>query len=263
MNILEEIVGHKKDEVKKLKKKYSLLSFEEMEFFEKPALKLKNFIPSDSLGIIAEIKKASPSKGIIRGEFNHLKIAETYFSENVSAISVLTDENFFKGNINFLKDIAVIKQRPLLRKDFIIDEHQVYESKGAGADIILLISEILSKQQIQEFTCAAKELGMDVLLELHSKEQLSKIDFELNTIIGINNRNLEDFSVNLETTKQISSEIPSEVLIISESGIHNKENINFLRKTKINAILVGEHLMSSENISESLKQLKEWCLVES
>ncbi|OGU30687.1 MAG: hypothetical protein A2057_03450 [Ignavibacteria bacterium GWA2_35_9] len=263
MNILEEIVGHKKDEVKKLKKKYSLLSFEEMEFFEKPALKLKNFIPSDSLGIIAEIKKASPSKGIIRGEFNHLKIAETYFSENVSAISVLTDENFFKGNINFLKDIAVIKQRPLLRKDFIIDEHQVYESKGAGADIILLISEILSKQQIQEFTCAAKELGMDVLLELHSKEQLSKIDFELNTIIGINNRNLEDFSVNLETTKQISSEIPGEVLIISESGIHNKENINFLRKTKINAILVGEHLMSSENISESLKQLKEWCLVES
>ena len=263
MNILEEIVGHKKDEVKKLKKKYSLLSFEEMEFFEKPALKLKNFIPSDSLGIIAEIKKASPSKGIIRGEFNHLKIAETYFSENVSAVSVLTDENFFKGNINFLKDIAVIKQRPLLRKDFIIDEHQVYESKGAGADIILLISEILSKQQIQEFTCAAKELGMDVLLELHSKEQLSKIDFELNTIIGINNRNLEDFSVNLETTKQISSEIPGEVLIISESGIHNKENINFLRKTKINAILVGEHLMSSENISESLKQLKEWCLVES
>ena len=263
MNILEEIIEYKKDEVKKLKKKYSLLSFEEMEFFEKPALKLKNFIPSDSLGIIAEIKKASPSKGIIRGEFNHLKIAETYFSENVSAISVLTDENFFKGNINFLKDIAVIKQRPLLRKDFIIDEHQVYESKGAGADIILLISEILSKQQIQEFTCAAKELGMDVLLELHSKEQLSKIDFELNTIIGINNRNLEDFSVNLETTKQISSEIPGEVLIISESGIHNKENINFLRKTKINAILVGEHLMSSENISESLKQLKEWCLVES
>lgn len=263
MNILEEIIEYKKDEVKKLKKKYSLLSFEEMEFFEKPALKLKNFIPSDSLGIIAEIKKASPSKGIIRGEFNHLKIAETYFSENVSAISVLTDENFFKGNINFLKDIAVIKQRPLLRKDFIIDEHQVYESKGAGADIILLISEILSKQQIQEFTCAAKELGMDVLLELHSKEQLSKIDFELNTIIGINNRNLEDFSVSLETTKQISSEIPGEVLIISESGIHNKENINFLRKTKINAILVGEHLMSSENISESLKQLKEWCLVES
>ena len=263
MNILEEIIEYKKDEVKKLRRKYSLLSFGEMEFFEKPALKLKNFIPSDSLGIIAEIKKASPSKGIIRGEFNHLKIAETYFSENVSAVSVLTDENFFKGNINFLKDIAAIKQRPLLRKDFIIDEHQVYESKGAGADIILLISEILSKQQIQEFTCAAKELGMDVLLELHSKEQLSKIDFELNTIIGINNRNLEDFSVNLETTKQISSEIPGEVLIISESGIHNKENINFLRKTKINAILVGEHLMSSENISESLKQLKEWCLVES
>lgn len=263
MNILEEIIEYKKDEVKKLKKNYSLSSFEEMEFFENPLLKLENFLNLDSLGIIAETKKASPSKGIIRGEFNHLKIAEIYFKEEVTAVSVLTDEKFFKGNINYLKDIAAIKQRPLLRKDFIIDEHQVYESKGAGADIILLICETLSKQQIQELTCAAKELGMDVLLELHSKEQLQKIDFDLNTIIGINNRNLEDFSINLETTKQIASEIPNKVIVVSESGIHNKENIEFLKSTKIKAILVGEHLMSSKNISESLKQLKEWCSLES
>lgn len=263
MNILEEIIEYKKDEVKKLKKNYSLSSFTEMQFFEYPILKLENFLSTDSLVIIAEIKKASPSAGVIREDFDHLKIAEIYFKGNVSAVSVLTDEKFFKGNINYLKDIATIKQRPLLRKDFIIDEHQVYESKGAGADIILLICETLSKQQIQELTCATKELGMDVLLELHSKEQLSKINFELNTIIGINNRNLEDFSVNLEITKQITSEIPDEVIVISESGIHNKEDIEFLKNTKTNAILVGEHLMSSENISESLKQLKEWCSLES
>jgi indole-3-glycerol phosphate synthase len=263
MNILEEIIEYKKDEVKKLKKNYSLSSFEEMEFFENSILKLGNFLSPDSLGIIAEIKKASPSAGIIKEDFDHLKIAEIYFGGDVTAVSVLTDKKFFKGNINYLKDIAAIKQRPLLRKDFIIDEHQVYESKGAGADIILLICEVLSKQQIQELTCASKELGMNILLELHSKEQLHKIDFELNTIIGINNRNLEDFSVNLETTKQIAMEIPNNVIIVSESGVSKKGDITFLKSTKTKAILVGEHLMSSENISESLKQLKEWCSLES
>jgi indole-3-glycerol phosphate synthase len=262
MNILEEIIEHKKDEVNKLKKKFSLRSFEEMAFYEKPALKLKDFIASDSLGIIAEIKKASPSKGIIRNDFNHLKIAEIYFNENVSAVSILTDVDYFQGNINYLRDIAAIKQKPLLRKDFIIDEHQVYESKGAGADIILLISEALSEQQIQELTCASKELGMDVLLELHSKEQLSKIDFGLNSIIGINNRNLEDFSVNLETTKQVASEIPDAVLVVSESGISKKEDIDFLKSTRANVILVGGHLMASKDIMGFLKQLKEWCSFE-
>jgi indole-3-glycerol phosphate synthase len=263
MNILEEIIEHKKDEVKKLKAKYSLHSFVEMEFYEKPSLKFKDFINSKSLGIIAEIKKASPSKGVIRGDFNHLGIAETYFNENVSSVSILTDVDYFQGSINFLKDIAAIKQCPLLRKDFIIDEHQVYESKGCGADIILLISEVLSKQQIQELSCAAKEIGLDVLLELHSKEQLTKIDFELNTMIGINNRNLEDFSVNLETTKQIASEIPGNVTVVSESGIGKKENIYFLKTTNTKAILVGEHLMASKDIKSSLKQLKEWCGFES
>jgi indole-3-glycerol phosphate synthase len=263
MNILEEIIEHKKEEIRKLKERYSLHSFKEMEFYEKPVLKLEDFITKNSLGIIAEIKKASPSKGIIRNDFNHLNIAETYFSENVSAVSILTDEDYFQGSINYLKDIAAIKQCPLLRKDFIIDELHVYESKGFGADIILLISEILSKQQIQELSCAAKENGLDVLLELHSIGQLTKIDFELNPIIGINNRNLEDFSVNLETTKQVTSEIPEDITVVSESGISKKDDIDFLKATNTKAILVGEHLMASKNIKSSLRQLKEWCNFES
>ena len=263
MNILEEIIEHKKDEVKKLKKKFSLHSFEEMEYYEKSNLKLKDFINPHSLGIIAEIKKASPSKGIIRSNFNHLKIAEIYFNETVSAVSILTDVDYFQGSINYLKDIAAIKQSPLLRKDFIIDEHQVYESKASGADIILLISEVLSKQQIEELSCAAKEIGLDILLELHSKKQLTKIDFELNTMIGINNRNLEDFSVNLETTKQIASEIPGNIIVVSESGISKKDDIGFLKSTRTKAILVGEHLMASKDIKSSLKGLKEWCSFES
>jgi indole-3-glycerol phosphate synthase len=261
MNILEEIIEYKKGEVKKLKQRYSTGSFTEMEFFGNTALNLQDFIQPHSMGIIAEIKKASPSKGIIRNDFNHLKIAEVYFKEDVSAVSVLTDENFFKGKIEYLKDIAKIKQRPLLRKDFIFDEHQVYEAKAYGADIILLISEVLSKSQIEELTCASKEIGMDVLLELHSKEQLLKINFELNNIIGINNRNLKDFSVSLETTKNIGSEIPDNVLIVSESGISKKEDIDFLKTTKAKLILVGEHLMASKDIKGKLEQLKEWCII--
>lgn len=263
MNILEEIIEHKKEEVKKLRQKYSVSSFKETEFFEKPTLKLKDYISPDSLGIIAEIKKASPSKGIIREDFNHLKIAEIYFDEEVSAVSILTDENFFKGTIQYLQDIAAIKQRPLLKKDFIIDEHQIYEAKAFGADIILLISEILSNSQIDELTCAAKEIGLDVLLELHSEKQLDKINFALNDLIGINNRNLEDFSVNLETTKRLAEKLPDGILLISESGISKKEDIDFLKTTKTKALLVGEHLMASKDIRESLKQLKEWCAFES
>src|SRR4030067_608476 len=241
MNILNQILDYKKEEVKKFKQKYSLSSFKEMEFFEKPAIELRDFIPKDSLGIIAEIKKASPSKGIIRKDFNYMKIAEIYFKEEVSAVSILTEEKFFKGSKEYLKDIAGIKQRPLLRKDFIIDEHQVYEAKAFGADIILLISEVLSESQIAELTCAAKEIGLGVVLELHSEKELDKINFGLNNIIGVNNRNLEDFSVNLRTTKIITEKLPDEVLIISESGINKKVDIDFLKTTKIKAILVGGH----------------------
>jgi len=263
MNILKEILEYKKEEVKKLKQRYSYNSFKEMEFFEKSSLRLRNFLPEYSLGIIAEIKKASPSRGIIKEDFNHLKAADIYFSEEAAGVSVLTDKNFFKGDINYLKDIATIKQRPLLRKDFIIDEYQVFQAKAFGADIILLISELLSADQINELSSAAYELRMDVLLELHSKKQLSKINFKMNNLIGINNRNLEDFSVSIETTKNISDEIPDDVLIISESGISRKEDIDFLKTTKIKAILVGEYLMASKDMRDGIKQLKEWCLLES
>jgi indole-3-glycerol phosphate synthase len=264
MNILNQILEHKKEEISKLKKKFTLGSFRDMEFFYNKSLSLSDSIKrNDGLSIIAEIKKASPSKGIIRNDFNHLKIADIYFEEEVNAISILTDKNFFQGDIQFLNDISGIKQAPLLRKDFIIDEFQVFESKANGADVILLICEALSKNQIQELSLAAKEIGLDVLLELHSEEQLNKIDFEINNIIGVNNRNLEDFSVNLQTTSKLAEKMPDTVLLVAESGIKKKEDIKYLKKTRTNAILVGEHLMSSGNIRDALRQLKEWCSNES
>ncbi len=262
MNILEQIVEVKKEEVKKLKQKYSLNSFNEMEPFESKSIKFSKKVKSNqNISIISEIKKASPSKGIIREDFNHLKIAETYFKCGTDAVSILTDEKFFKGNINFLKDIASIKKTPLLRKDFIIDEFQVFQSKGNGADIILLISEILSKSQINELTNAAKEAGLEVLLELHSEKQLSKIDFNVNKILGVNNRNLEDFSIDLDTTLNLSKLLPDDLILVAESGIKKEEDIDYLVRAKISAILVGEHLMAAKNIEEKFKELKEWCLI--
>lgn len=264
MSILNEILEVKKEEVSVLKKRYTLSSFRGMEFFDSKSLSLSERIKKNNhLSIIAEIKKASPSKGILREDFNHRKIAEIYFEEEVDAVSILTDKIFFKGDISYLNEIAGEKQSPLLRKDFIINEFQVFESKANGADAILLIAEALSKNQINEFTHAAIETGMDVLLELHSEDQLHKIDFNLNKLIGINNRNLDNFSVDLSTTEQIRKIIPGDVIVVSESGISKKDDIKFLYDSGANAFLIGEYLMKGEDIRSKLKELKEWCMIES
>lgn len=260
MNILNEILEVKKKEISDLRRKYSLSSFTETEFFEKETLSFYNLLKDKSeMSVIAEIKKASPSKGIIKEDFDHIAIAEAYFHNGANAVSVLTDENFFKGKIDYLKDIASFKSLPLLRKDFIIDEYQIFEAKAFGADFILLISEILSKNQIAELTHAAYEIGLEVLLELHSEGQLNKIDFNLNKLIGINNRNLNDFSVDLNTCIDIAHNFPEGIMVVAESGIDNKEDVQLLNKSNIDAILVGEYLMRSENIDAALKQLKKWC----
>ena len=260
MNILTEIINEKKDEVVRLKKRLSRRSFVDSKFYNEKPLSFYNQINgAGKIAVIAEIKKASPSKGLIKEDFNHLEIARTYFAHSVNAVSVLTDQKYFKGDISFLYEIAEIKEAPLLRKDFIIDEIQIHEAKANGADLILLICEALSKGQINDFTNLASEIGLEVLLELHNESQLEKIDFGLNKIIGVNNRNLEDFSVDLSTTQKISGKLPQDVVLVSESGISKKEDIEFLRSVNADAILVGEHLMRSNDIDSSLTKLKRWC----
>jgi indole-3-glycerol phosphate synthase len=263
-NILNNIVEVKKEEITKLHKGYSYSRFADSEHFEKSRLSLFEALKKgNQISIIAEIKKASPSKGIIREDFNHLKIAETYIENKVEAISILTDKHFFKGSIKYLKDAAKIKAIPLLRKDFILDEFQVLEAKSNGADAILLISEILSAAQIQELTHAAFEADLEVLLELHSVSQIEKIDFDLNKIIGINNRDLSNFNVSINSTLEIKKIIPEENLIVSESGINGKEEIDLLKEEKVDAVLIGEHFMREENISDAVKKMKELCIYES
>ena len=261
MNFLTEILNTKRDEVAKLKKQYSINSFKDMEFFHKQPLSFyNNAVNNKGISIIAEIKKASPSKGIIREDFNHINIAKAYFNASVNAVSILTDKNYFQGDISYLYDIAKIKKAPLLRKDFIIDAIQVYEAKANGADLILLICEALSKEEIKGLTLVANEIGLEVLLELHSVNQLDKINFGLNKIIGVNNRNLETFNVDLSVTQNISMYLPNHVLLVSESGINKKEDIDYVRDASANAILVGEHLMRSDNIESKLAELKSWCV---
>lgn len=264
MSFLENILEAKKEEVHDLHSKYLLSYYRDCEFFYANTISLKKALLHNSrLGIIAEIKRASPSKGILREDFNHMDIAGVYLKNKVDAISILTDNIFFMGDIKFIAEAAQIKTVPILRKDFIIDEYQVFEAKAFGADAILLIAEILTKKQINELTSAAVECGLEVLLEIHSRKQLSKIDFSRNNLIGINNRDLETFKVNTGTSLKLSNLIPDDVIIISESGISSAENINMIKSSKINGVLVGEHFMKADNIEKQLVEFSSWCKYES
>jgi len=260
MDILREIVAVKKEEVAKLRSEFRYRHFTDSEYFEQHVKSMKRAVDTDNyIAIIAEIKKASPSAGIIRKDFDHLQLAEVYQENGVSAISVLTDQQFFQGHISFLNDIAERSEVSVLRKDFIIDEYQIFEAKANGADCVLLISEILSQSQLAELTHAARETGIEILLELHSSSQLSKINFTENNLIGINNRNLADFSVDLQTTLNICELIPPEISIVSESGIKSESHLDQLKKSRINGVLVGEHFMRAPDVSSEVKKFKTWC----
>jgi indole-3-glycerol phosphate synthase len=170
----------------------------------------------------------------------------------------LTDQNFFQGHISFLNDIAKSRMLPLLRKDFIIDDFQIYEARSNGADCILLIAEILSSGQLAELTHAAAELGLETLVEIHSAAQIQKLNFINNDLVGINNRNLENFKVDLQTTATLADLIPDQVLLVSESGIQSSDDLEFLKETRVNAVLVGEHLMRQKDISQEIYNFKKW-----
>lgn len=265
MSILAEILEVKKEEVKALRRRYSHASFNDFDLFHQPRQSFDAALRRDErMAIITEVKKASPSAGLIRPDFDALEIAETYALFGADAISVLTDERFFQGHIRFLDQIARQKKKPLLRKDFIIDAYQVLEARAHGADAVLLICEALSALQISDLSAAAAENGLDVLLELHDPGQIEKIDFRRNRIIGINNRNLETFETRLETTLQVARQIPTGCLLVSESGITGPEALTILKNMRrVNAVLVGEHLMRARETGPALAELKKWCFYES
>jgi indole-3-glycerol phosphate synthase len=255
--ILDKIVAHKKLEIDSQKKdvppdeiKKNLSSVGAVRGF-KQAISVR-----DKVNLIAEIKKASPSKGIIRSDFDPEAIARIYESNGAAAISVLTDEKFFQGRLSFLADVrSVTSSVPLLRKDFIIDEYQIYQSRLAGADAILLIAAILNLSTLDRYLNIAHEIGLDCLVEVHSEDEL---DIVLKTdapVIGINNRDLHTFNTDIQTTAKLSGKVPEDRVIVSESGIFSKEDVEFLREFNVNAILVGESLMRSDDIGLKVRQL--------
>ena len=255
MTILDEIVAHKKIEVEQLKKIESLDSLKQQLAVLEPNRSLrKKMDDNPGFHFLCEIKKASPSKGLIQADFDPIKYALSYENGGASAISVLTDEKFFQGSLEYLRLVKKTVNIPVLRKDFIIDEYQIYESKLNGADIILLISRILSKKQINRYIDLAAQLNLDVLLEFAEKEEIRKFkNRRENIILGINNRNLNTFEVDFQNSLLLKNKLPKEFPIIAESGIQNGQDCAQLKKWGFNGALIGETLMKSSNPEQMLK----------
>ena len=255
MSILEKIVTQTKIDLKKRISERSLQSLESEWGCEKEIKSFSQAIRGKEVKFITEVKKASPSKGIIRENFEPVTLAKIYEDSGASAISVLTDEPFFKGHLSYMNDIAKQSNIPILRKDFIIDPYQIAEAKAYGADAILLIVRILSNAQLDELLSVAKELHLDALVECYDTIDQERIDYEKVSILGVNNRDLEAFNVNVHRGVSQLKMAPESTITVSESGISTVEDIKYLQQNGIHAVLIGEHLMRQSNVGEELKKL--------
>lgn len=254
--ILNEIVENKKREVKKISREVSL---ESIKRDLKPVSESRSFKKAISkpgrVNIIAEIKKKSPSRGIIRQDFNPAGIGKIYEDNKADAISVLTDRKYFGGELSHLSDVSGAVSIPVLRKEFIVDEYQVYESRRFGADAILLIAAVLEKEEIARFMEAASGFGMDCLVETHTEEEIERALLAGADIIGINNRDLKDFTVDINSTLNLRGRIPPDKVVVSESGISSADDVKLMKKHNVNAVLVGECLLKENDIAQKLKEL--------
>ena len=258
-NILDKILITKKEEItsSKLVKYIHDLEHDIRNNNDKRAFiaAIEDKFLGKDIAIIAEIKKASPSKGIIRANFKPDQIARSYESGGATCLSVLTDKNYFKGNPSYIQLVKNHCELPVLRKDFMIDPYQIFESKALGADCILLIVAALELNHMKELESLAAELDMDVLVESHDEHELEKA-LQLNTkLIGVNNRNLKTFDVSLQTTLNLLKEIPNDKITVTESGIFTSQDINLMKQHGIYSFLVGEAFMRDDNPGKSLKQL--------
>lgn len=255
MNILDKIVINKKKEVALAKDKTPVAQLEQSAAFSRETYSFRDFLLApDRTGIIAEFKRRSPSKGIINDRVSVEDVTTGYASAGASALSVLTDTDFFMGQQVDLLNARAVNQIPILRKDFMIDEYQIIEAKAWGADIILLIAAILTPTEIKSMSALAKSLGLNVLLEVHNLEELERSIAPDLTAIGVNNRNLADFTVSVETSFRLFEHIPSEFLKISESAISNTDTIKQLKAAGFNGFLIGENFMKEADPGMAMKE---------
>lgn len=255
--ILDDIIEKRKIQLDKEKAKVPFEKIKAMALSTKfKTHDFKKAISGEDLRVICEVKKASPSKGLIRPEFHPVEIAKEYESAGANAISCLTEEHYFQGSSEYLKSIAECVSIPILRKDFVIDEYQIYEARAIGASAILLIAAILDEATLGRFYSLATSLSLQSLVEVHNESELEKalnVDAE---IIGINNRDLKTFNVDLNTTGRLASLIPKDKVIVSESGIRDNTDMMAVHSLGASAVLIGETLMRSDNISDTLKELR-------
>jgi indole-3-glycerol phosphate synthase len=258
-DILKDILNYKAEYVAHAKSKSSL---DEVKSRADDSADRRGFtsnilgtIESGKPAVIAEIKKASPSKGVIREDFNPVNIAKSYTDAGACCLSVLTDIQFFQGSDEYLKQAHAACEIPIIRKDFMIDPYQVYEAKIIGADAILIIVSALSDMQMQDLVGVANEIGMDVLVEVHDREELERGMMLRTPLIGINNRNLHTFETELDTTLGLLTDVFHDRTVITESGIYTQDDIKLMRKNNVNAFLVGEVFMKAKDPGEELKHL--------
>jgi indole-3-glycerol phosphate synthase len=264
-NILEKITATKRQEIEAAKKTFSLEYMKAEAYAQKALQNQRGFnqkliakISDKENAIIAEIKKASPSKGVLREDFSIKAIAQAYQNHGATCLSVLTDMPYFQGAPLYLRQARIYSELPILRKDFIIDPYQIYESKMMGADAILLIADILSKSQIEEFECLATELDLCVLPEIHHRQHIEKIMDLKSPMLGINNRNLANFTVDLNTTHELSALLKAEnktPFIISESGFQSFEDLKKMNADGVYGFLIGEHFMRQNDIGQALADI--------
>lgn len=255
-DFLEKIIVYKRELLKEkqayyenLKKNIDLAKHSHYHIFKKAISK------PGAINLIAEVKKASPSRGIIREDFDAVKIGKTYAQNGAAAISVLTEDKFFLGRFAYLRDVSDAVQVPTLMKDFVIHEHQVYEATVYGASAILLIVAILSNDEIKRLTATAHSLGLDCLVEVHDEEELDRALAVNAEIIGINNRNLHSFAVDKKTSERLVARIPKGKIVVAESGLESHEDIARLRELGVHAVLIGETFMKSEDIAKKVREV--------
>jgi indole-3-glycerol phosphate synthase len=255
--ILDRIVSQNLEALEYRKRRLPIAELQKMASEQRPVLDLASALRGDGIQLIAEVKKASPSRGIIRPDFDPVEIAKIYAGNGAAAVSVLTEALHFQGSLEHLKNIrkALPDKLPLLRKDFIVDPYQIYESRAYGADSLLLIVAILKPEKLHELLEISHELNMSCLVEVHNEAEVEIALKSGAKIIGINNRDLNTFGVDLATTERLRPLIPADRIIVSESGIKQRSDIEKLRQLGIDAVLIGESLMSAPDIAAKMREL--------
>jgi len=253
--MLDKIIASKKEEVERRKKTLPLSHLKERIAQQKPPLDFLHALNGNHIKLIAEVKQASPSRGILRSNLNHVELARIYAKGGAATISVLTETNYFKGNIDHLAAIRKRVELPLLRKDFIFDPYQVYESRAYGADALLLIVAILSQSHLEKLLSLSHSLGLRCLVEVHNEKEVERALRSKAEIIGINNRDLKTFTVDINTTHCLRPLIPPQCIVVSESGITTRSEVEKLMEWKVNAALVGEALITANDVLTKMREL--------